>query len=275
MSPTQQLRYISSLPIPENEDDLIAFISFLREGAMGKLSKFKNVADAYHRKYDEAYAVASHRKLSYDIARLDIKESSAPQLIRGFIALAIVALVVIVASNSFSGCERSYNYSSGKSSTTDLRAIKEETKRLEKLADEKVASLNQSAEEEIAEAVPASDTDQNANIPDEPLELKMSGKVGGSDVIMEITFDFEGNRAWGTYRYKKGAGDIVLMGDVTVTEADEYSLKYTTTLQEIDNSGNPYGTFELNGMHMAGIDELNGKYISVKGKESNVTLFKD
>ncbi|MDE7397181.1 MAG: hypothetical protein K2M98_05590 [Muribaculum sp.] len=334
-SPTQQIRYISSLQIPEEEDDLIAFITFLRDGALGNFSKFENVTNAYSRKYNEAFAKAGNRKLSHDIENLEIKLPKSAMVIRAILGIAAVVVVGIIVISAFSGHSNrseSAQSLSDVSNITDISAYEKQlaelearTKEMEALTKKKEAEIamiekatsgsesdaeeaetdarNVENEYNIASGVAlarnmaawfvdqvraltatesvsavveeAFVSEQNSNLPSEPVELEFAGTVANGDVIMQLTLDFEGNRAWGTYRYAKGAGEIVLMGDINVTEADEYAIKYTATLQELDNNGNPYGTFELNGNHSDFFDELNGKYISVKGKESNVLLSKN
>ena len=100
-SPTLQLRYISSLPVPEKEEDLIAFIAYMREGALGNLSKFEKVTNAYRHKYNEAFAKAENRRLSYDIDTLAIKPPKWVMWVRVFIGIAvlIVLLIVLLSQN--------------------------------------------------------------------------------------------------------------------------------------------------------------------------------
>ncbi|MDE6513723.1 MAG: hypothetical protein K2L05_06025 [Muribaculaceae bacterium] len=271
-SPTQQIRYISALPIPDEEAELISFIAFMRDGAMGKISRFQSIMHAYRRKYDEAYSIARSRKLSCNINHLRIKDSSVPQLVRGLLVIAAIVILIICFMKTKSSSDVN----------NDAIMSQREMKQLAKKYDNDRESVKASSsfEREVnldnqnAEVEVVSNSGREQDIP-EPLDLNLSGKVAGADVTMDITFDFDSKKAWGSYRYKRGSGDIVLMGSVEVTESNEYSVRYKATIYELDDAGNPFGTLELSGVHLGDIDELNGKYISVKGKESNVMLFKN
>lgn len=285
LSPTRQKRYIDSLPVPEDKEDVVALLMLLREGAIGNLSRFENVKKAYLRKYNEVSRKAE--------SLLNDKEQKQIRLPRpkGRVIRAILAVIAVIAAvfaaiiivllliGSFRSCSSSHG------SDRNITNPTEKYDELQKEYEKALKEANANAGNEVT-----GQSDNNTSTgpdlsslsylnSDGTATVHLSGTVAKAPVIMDLTIDFSSNNIWGDYYYVRipGKKRIVLKGSLDNIEADEYCIRYNAVFYELDSDGNATGgTFEGNGdIASWGTSEFLGKYTSVKGVKSEVYLFNE
>lgn len=264
--PTKQARAILALEFPEAEEDILPMLIFLREGAMGQLSKYENVRQAYESKYDLFMDKAADAGSGKELEALAIPQPKG-RVFRMFLGLIIIAAAVWGVASMIRTLRHSGRDSVETTVVTDNANAKEITAPVMS-ADEAIAQM-QAKQKEVEEALAA----QTAGATSESA-VEMKGNVDKYPVEMTLSI-VGGTTIEGSYFYTKtGSGHpITLRG--TCTESMKYSgsTYYDVEFYEYDDKGNRAGKFA--GILILGPDDthsFDGGYTSVKGKEMPVFL---